>query len=185
MVHERSVGNERFWVKLGVLFIGMGCAWIATAQQEAQQVIQNRIANFREMGTASKHIKDQLKLKQPDLGLIQDSANLIQDRGAYILDWFPPGSEPPPSKGWLEQLLDWFSSDDAASGVTEDAESHAKPEIWSQRMDFEAAFRRFEAQANKMRQTAQQGQVNTINEQFTKLQESCKGCHDVFRGELD
>lgn len=173
-------------VNLWLSVVGVGLLVIAVtaaAQEEPQRIIQDRIANFREIGTAFKNIRDELRLKQPDVVEIQTSTRLIRERSAHILEWFPPGSEPPPPKTWLERISEWFSKDTFA--LATDEETHAKPEIWTQRADFEKNYREFEAEITQMERVAQGGVISAIALQFNKVGEACKACHDVYREEVD
>ena len=156
------------------------------AQGRPEQIIQSRIANFREIGTAYKHITDELKSRRPDLPRIQESAQLIENRGADMLLWFPPGSEPPPepSKSWLDTILGWFCSEDSLS-LPGEAKSHAKRAIWAQRAKFEQAHDKFNTAADRMLRAAEGGQPAAISAQFRRLGETCKGCHDVYREKVD
>jgi cytochrome c556 len=176
---------------------GSRCAWacafgiagwvcsVATAEPDVQQVIEDRVAGFRDIGSAFKNIGDELKTGKPNVAKIQMSAGAIDNYTAAVHNWFPPGSQPPPKKsgGWFDWLCNWFSCADAYEHA--DPESHAKPEIWSQPERFNELLREFEAEAKAMRQVSQRGDVAQINAQFKKLGASCKSCHDVFREEME
>ena len=155
------------------------------AQNQAEGVMQSRIANFREIGAANKDIADELKSGHPDLRKIRESAVLIQNRGAEMLHWFPPGSEAPfeRDKSWLDTIVGWFSSD--SLGLPGEVKSHAKSAIWTEKAAFERAHNRFKAQADQMVQAAQSGNTTAISAQFRKLGETCKGCHDHYREKID
>ena len=171
-----------------MLNLGIVMATIASAQDQFEKIIRDRIANYREMGAAYKHIGDELKLGRPDFRLIQQSAQLIQNRGADMLHWFPPGSEPPPEApgSWLDTILGWFSSRFNPEIPTDaDSHSHAKLVVWTQRPKFEELHGRFETEAGRMWQVAQGGQIVAIAAQFRKLGETCKGCHDLYRDKVD
>ena len=159
---------------------------VTSAQENVKQIIQNRLAGMREIGTAFKSIRDELESTHPNLPKIQRSAKLIRDRGLDIVYWFPPGSEPPPkvSGGWFDRVLDLLSFSDIFTLSSTD-ESHAKLEIWSQHSEFEKTYREFEVESDKMWQSAQSGQVGAVRIQFKTLGKKCKRCHDTFREELD
>jgi cytochrome c556 len=180
------VRNRRLWICAGMLSIAVDSVPISTAQTGADQLIQSRIANFREMGTAYKYIGDEMTRRQPHLFKIQESAQLIKNRGADMLHWFPHGSEPPPQarSSWLDTILGWFSTEDSFTLAT-GAKSHAKRTVWTERQKFEEANSKFQAQADRMWQAAQTGQATAISAQFKRLGETCKGCHDVYREKLD
>ena len=178
--------NKRSPICAGILGIGIVTVTSASAQDQVEQIIRSRIANHNEIGAAYKHIGDELKLGRPDLRRIQDSAQLIKNRGADMLHWFPPGSEPPPeaSKSWLDTILGWFSSK-VNPAILDDADSHAKLAVWTQRPKFEELHGQFQTEADRMSQIAQGGQTVAISAQFKELGEKCKNCHDIYREKVD
>jgi cytochrome c556 len=121
-----------------MLMMAIDPAKVPAAQEQADQIIQSRIADFREIGTAYKDIADELKSPRPNVLRMQESAALIKRRGADMLSWFPPGSEPPAPKSWVDKVLGWFSSNSSFT-LPSEAKSHAKPAVWSQRTEFEQA----------------------------------------------
>jgi Cytochrome C' len=169
-----------------MLSIGIVTVTIASAQDQFEQIIRSRIANYNEIGAAYKRIGDELKLGRADLQRIQESAQLIKNRGADMLHWFPPGSEPPPEppKSWLDTILGWFSSK-ANPQIPDDEDSHAKLAVWTQRPKFEELHGQFQTEADRMSQVAQGGQTVAISAQFKKLGETCKSCHDIYREKVD
>ena len=183
---KRRHANRRILIWAGLLGVSVNPATVATAQERADTIIQSRIANFREIGTAYKSIGDELKLRQPRLARIRESAQLISDRGANMLYWFPPGTEPSSQapKSWLDTLLGWFSSEDSFA-LGSEAQSHAKRAIWTQRPKFEYAYGKFSTEAHEMWQAAQSGHADAISAQFKRLGESCKACHEVYREKVD
>jgi len=152
---------------------------------DAQQVIEDRIAGFRDMGSATKNIGDQLKSARPELTKVQMGVNVINDYRYALPNWFPPGSQPPPKqdKGWFDWLCKWWSCDDGYQLQT--MESRAKPEIWSEPERFAAALRQFDLAADGLMQASKSGDIAAIKAQFRKLEVSCKNCHDPFREKDD
>ena len=143
-----------------VALIGMSLGWAALVQAQgipASEVIKNRIANFREIGTAFKGIGDELKAKEPYIPTIQENTQHIESLGSEVLSWFPPGTgpTPEPEKGIIDTILGWFSSD---------AESK-------------------EEEGKTMNEVAKAGDKTAIAAQFKALGGTCKTCHDTFREE--
>jgi cytochrome c556 len=169
-----------------MLICGSDPAAIAGTSEPGEQIIQDRIAKLREIGAAYKHIADELKLGRPDVRKIKESSQLIKDRGAEMLFWFPPGSEPPSQapKSWLDTILGLFSTTDSTALLGE-VKSHAKPAIWVRRAQFEQAHHKFESEAERMWQVTQRGLVPEMSLQVRRLGETCKSCHDVYREKLD
>jgi cytochrome c556 len=157
---------------------------VAAQDIPATEVIKNRIHNFKEIGTAFKGISDELKSKQPYVPSIQESAGQIESLGSEILMWFPPGTGPAaePDRSFIDTILGWFSSSDAAR---DKGRTHAKPAVWTERTRFEQAQRKFHAEAQKMNEVAQSGDRGAIAAQFKVLGATCKNCHDTFREKID
>lgn len=170
----------RCWVVIAWIL----CASVAGAQ-EAQQIIDTRIAGFRDMGAAFKTIGDQLKAHQPDRLKIQASVAAIDNYRVAIPNWFPPGSEPPPRppQSWLDWICHWFGCGRPRGPKL--LESHAKAAVWTQPERFKQAWRRFDAAAVDLSRASRGGDVNAMTAPFKKLESSCKGCHEVFREEVD
>jgi cytochrome c556 len=181
---KRLHGPQKWtFIALGTMALGAGS--FVVAQEHAEQIIQDRVANFREIGAAYKHIGDEVQSSSPDMRKIKDSAQLIKNRGADIVHWFPPGSEPlaEPPENWLDRFIGWFSSD--GSMLPSEIKSHAKRAVWTERAQFEQAHGKFMTEANRMWQIVNDGQPTEIHTQFKRLGQACKGCHDVYREKLD
>jgi cytochrome c556 len=173
-----------FWTRAALIGVTLA-GGIAFADEPADKLIQDRVAKFREIGTADKHIRDELKSSKPDMTTIRSSADVIKNYGADMLHWFPAGSEPPPDppKSWLDTILGWFSSGDLAV-LPGEMKSHAKPVIWAQWSRFKEAHDKFMPEANRMAEVADHGDAAAVSSQYRKLGESCKACHDAFREKL-
>lgn len=65
------------------------------------------------------------------------------------------------------------------SGTGRDAvpKSRAKPEIWTQRADFEAALTKLIADTDGVAAAAKSGNLDGVKAQWLKVAESCGGCH--------
>ncbi len=149
----------RKWV-IGLAIIGTlsGVGGLLAAETLAPgDVIKDRIANFRKIGKAFKHIRDELKVQDPSLPTIQDSAAQIESLGSQILTWFPAGTD-------------------------QGGKTRAKPEVWSDPATFAQAQKRMADEAQKMNQAAHAGRKEAIAAQYKLLGEACKNCHDNFRG---
>jgi cytochrome c556 len=55
--------------------------------------------------------------------------------------------------------------------------TRAKPEVWSQRADFEKAMTALIAETDAMAAAAKSGNVEAVKAQWPKLAEACGGCH--------
>lgn len=59
--------------------------------------------------------------------------------------------------------------------------SRARPEIWTNRADFEAKAAAYQAAAEQLALVAQQGDRAAFLEQWQATRRACSGCHDAYR----
>lgn len=147
-------------------------------------LIEARIANFREIGTAFKAVKDELRSKQPDLAHIRESARFIKTRGAEMPRWFAPGSEPAArtETSWLDTVRGWLGLG-AAVALPEQAKTEARMEVWTDPARFKAAHHAFVLEADRLWQAAQTAKMPVIAERFQALGKACESCHKKFKDE--
>ena len=60
--------------------------------------------------------------------------------------------------------------------------SRAKPEIWSQPAKFQADKDAFLKSVSELNQVAHNGDLAAIKKSYGTVAQSCKACHDAFRG---
>jgi cytochrome c556 len=150
-----------------------------SAAQSSGQVIEDRIAGFRDIGSAFKNMGDELKSGRPNRARIQRGARVIAGYAPHVGRWFPRGTEPPPkADSWLLRTWEGFFPPPPQPGVPE---THAKIEIWTQPAAFAQDLRRFQAAASAMHQAAQQGSVAQMTAQHRRLEAACSACHKTFR----
>jgi cytochrome c556 len=143
---------------LGVAVAAAAAAPVLAAT--AGDVIKNRIAGLRELGTQFKNVNDELKSNSPNAMIIQISARQMRDVARDQYQWFPKGSGP-------------------EAGV----KTKAKPEIWAKPAEFKTAQDNFAKQANAFFQVASKGDVAKMRAQARLLGQSCSACHRTFRAE--
>lgn len=66
-------------------------------------------------------------------------------------------------------------------GSADVADSHAKPDVWSQADKFKAAGDKLEQEAAKLQAAAKSGNLDQLKTQFGETAKSCKACHDNFK----
>lgn len=120
--------------------------------------IQARQANYREMGAASKNIADALKAGSPISPPVEMAAKQILKFAGQQKYWFPPGSGP-------------------ESGV----ETAAKAVIWEKPQLFEQRQQALIEEATALVDLASNESRAAFAEQFRRVGEACKACHDTFR----
>lgn len=141
-------------------FAALSAAMVATPLVAAADPIASRIASYRELGASLKNVNDELRSGTPQMLVIQLSARQIRDVARAQYGWFPAGSGP-------------------RAGV----KTKARPEIWSQAVQFKAAQDAFATQANSFAAAAQSGDVERIRAAARSLGQACGACHRQFRAE--
>lgn len=167
------------------IWLGMWCA--VAAADDAEKMIEHRIAGFQDMGAAFKSIGDELKTRNPNVARMRDAALVVRDYGKQIPQWFPPGSEPPPKpeQSWLDWIRSWFSSDDEFVAESLVYDTKAKLEIWQRPAEFKQVTEQFQSAADTLWATTQGGNVAAIREQHRAAAKTCASCHDRFRERVD
>jgi cytochrome c556 len=56
-------------------------------------------------------------------------------------------------------------------------ESRAKPELWTQKADFDAALKSMIDETAVLGQAAKDGNADAVKAQYTKVAQACGGCH--------
>ncbi|MFN3946029.1 MAG: c-type cytochrome [Allosphingosinicella sp.] len=125
----------------------------------AQESIRARQTHYKQIGAAMKGINDQLKSGAPDVAAIQGHAARIAEYAPQIEGWFPQGS-----------------------GSEAGLKTRAAAEIWSDPDGFREAAQLFVARAESFNRVAQEGSLDAIRAALPQLGDSCKTCHDRFRG---
>jgi len=64
---------------------------------------------------------------------------------------------------------------------TDQGDTRARPEIWSQGDKFKAAMDRYLAESSKLVDAAKSGNADSFKAQYGALAKACDGCHDDFR----
>jgi cytochrome c556 len=75
-----------------------------------------------------------------------------------------------------QQLISLFP---AGSGREAAPATRARPEVWSNRAEFEAAARKFAEESAKLADAAKSGNVETLRAQFGPTASACGGCHEA------
>jgi len=68
-----------------------------------------------------------------------------------------------------------------AEGSDSGAPTDARPEIWTNRADFDAKLADFQREAHKLYSMSAEAEVAALKQQFGVLGGTCKGCHDSYR----
>jgi cytochrome c556 len=164
----------------------LGMLSATAAADDAERIIERRIAGFRDMGAAFKSIGDEFKTPQPNVSRIRDAALVVRDYGKQVPTWFPPGSEPPqkPSESWLDWLRGWFSADSEFVPASV-YDSKAKVLIWQEPAKFAQAHREFQSAVDGMWSAAQGSDLAATRDRYRTAAKTCANCHDSFRERAD
>jgi cytochrome c556 len=68
-------------------------------------------------------------------------------------------------------------------GTDQGAPTRAKPEVWSNRPDFDAKAKTYQEEAVKLQAAAKTGNLDQVKAASGAVGKACKGCHDSFQKE--
>jgi cytochrome c556 len=140
---------------LTALAVVAAVASIALAASTGTTAIKDRQQAMEDIGQAMKTLGAIAKNQAPfDAGVVKASAETIADRLDKASDLFPDGSD----KG--------------------DVETWAKPEIWSDRENFQKDLESAKAAAVAMQSVTEEAAFGPA---LGALGNGCKTCHDMYR----
>lgn len=145
--------TNRF-TKAAALALGLliaGGVGIAVAQGDP---VAARKANFKMAADAMKAVKGVADAGGPTAAAVPEAEKIVQMSRANS-GHFPTGSNM--------------------------GETKAKPEIWTNKADFDAKFKNLETASVKLVEVAQAGDAKALGAQFGQVGGACKACHDVYR----
>jgi cytochrome c556 len=131
----------------------------ASVAVSSTDVIKDRQQAMKDIGGAMKQLSAIAKKEAPfDAAVVQKNAGVIAQNLTKVADLFPEGSD----KG--------------------DVETWAKPEIWSDHVDFE---RKREAAADKAVALRSVAVESAFGPALGELGNACKSCHETYRRPKD
>ncbi len=136
----------------------LGSTVALAAAASPAQVIEQRQTNYKRMGAALKVLKDELAAETPSRAKLQAAAKLLSATAKLQPFLFPAGSGP-------------------SSGIKTDA----LPNIWSERVAFDAAMKDLTTQSAKLEAVTQSGSNAEIAAQYREAGKTCGACHRQFR----
>jgi cytochrome c556 len=68
-------------------------------------------------------------------------------------------------------------------GTDKAAPTRAKPEIWTNRADFDAKAKTYQDEVVKLQAVAKTGNLEQTKAAFNAVGDTCKGCHDKYQKE--
>ena len=70
-----------------------------------------------------------------------------------------------------------------AAGTDKGAPHRAKPQVWTEPARFKELSDQMVEEVGKLRQVAQQGNLDQLKQAFGKTAQTCKACHEANRGD--
>ncbi len=142
------------------LAVGLLAGLPAAAQfQTPETAIKYRQGAFSVMASHFSRVAMMAQGIQPfDVKSVQDNAELVGKLSRLPFSAFGPGTD---------------------KGVP----NRAKPEIWTDAAGFKTASDRMIADVAKLEVAARSGNIDTVKAAVGQLGQSCKACHDDFRGQ--
>ncbi len=129
------------------------------APADPKAAYEARHEGFEEIGDHFKAINRELKGGSPSIETIRTQAAGLAQKAAQVPGWFPAGTGP-------------------EAGT----KTRAKAEIWTNNQDFQQRAQTFGQAAAAFSQAAQGGDLAAIQAAVPALVDSCKQCHDRYRG---
>lgn len=144
---------------LSFLFCALTAPLVAQSQTlTPAEIIEQRQALYREIGTAFKTIRDESGKPTPMKFAMQNSAKRIASALREVQPMFPAGTG-------------------SSSGV----ETEALDAIWTDKADFDKRYEASIVEADKLVALLKQPDMEQTRAQFKVLGNQCKGCHDKYR----
>ncbi|ACE85356.1 cytochrome c'' [Cellvibrio japonicus Ueda107] len=163
MIHPKAVVLLSSKIRSPKVLLSAAClvlgqlAWVAPVAAQ-QDIIDERQDGFKEMGTAMKTLRDELKRGKPDAAKLSAAAEQLSVLAEKIPAWFPEGSGP-------------------AAGLKTDARDY----IWENREKFDAISQALIAESKKMSALGSSGDASALQKQLIVIRDNCASCHDSYR----
>lgn len=123
-----------------------------------QDIVDARQQGFKDMGSAMKTLRDQLKSDKTDNAAVTAAAEQLAQLADKVPAWFPAGSGP-------------------AAGLETDARDY----IWEDKEKFDAISKELIAISRELVPLAQSGDKAALQKKLGAVRDNCSSCHDSFR----
>lgn len=139
---------------LGAILIALASQY-ASSQTAPAQIVKERQEAMESLWRDSyKAIAGTVRADQPDLTLVAANAAKANETLKKLATLFPPGT-----------------------GRDAVPDTRAKPEIWSNRAEFETALNTLADASKALADDAKAGSVEKVKADWTNLAKACGGCH--------
>ena len=123
-----------------------------------QDIVDARQQGFKDMGSAMKTLRDQLKSDKTDMAAVTAAAEQLSLLADKVPGWFPAGSGP-------------------AAGLETDARDY----IWENKEKFDAISKELIAISRELAPLAKSGDKAALQKKLGDVRDNCSSCHDSFR----
>jgi cytochrome c556 len=130
----------------------------AASAQDPATIAKARHDHFKEIGKASKAMRDETMKSSPDIAVFLSNSKTIEDLARQIPTWFPPGT-----------------------GRDVVPKSDALPVIWQKTDEFKRDASGLVSAAHAVDLAAQSGKLDAVKAALPALGEACKTCHTTFK----
>jgi cytochrome c556 len=152
---QPSITSFRRLAAMSLVFFFLA-AGAATAHEGATGVVAQRMDVMKQMGQHMKALGAMVTGKTAfDQETAQRLAETMHQHCEHVMHMFPPGSE--------------------------GHHSEATPAVWTNRAEFDARMRRFDAALEELMAAAASGDKAQLGTEFKAVGQECSGCHDTFR----
>lgn len=127
----------------------------ANAQQD---IVDARQQGFKDMGSAMKTLRDQLKSDKTDTAAITAAAEQLSQLANKVPEWFPAGSGP-------------------AAGLETDARDY----IWENKAKFDEISKELIVASRELVPLAKSADKSALQKKLGVIRDNCSSCHDSFR----
>lgn len=128
----------------------------AAAHEGATGVVAQRMDVMKQMGQHMKVLGHMLAGKTPfDQEAARRLAGTLHEHCEHVMLMFPPGSN--------------------------DHHTEASSAVWTNRLEFDARMRRFDAAVEELVAAVAEGDKVQLTAEFKAVGQECSGCHDNFR----
>ena len=133
----------------------MPASQISFAQTSPAQIVKERQDGMKKNWSGYyRDISRTLKTEKPDLALIATNAAGASQHLSELEKLFPPGT-----------------------GRDAVPKTRAKPDVWTKRAEFEAAFKTLIDATNAMGDAAKKGDLEKVKVEWQATAKACGGCH--------
>lgn len=129
------------------------------AQSDLREIVQKRKDQMNLMEDAYWPLLDIKKGKSTDLAKGGAAAQMMKDALIKSLKFFPVGT---------------------AKGEVLGSGSRARPEVWSNSSEFEAAANMLILEIDNLVEVSNSGDVDSFVMQFKAVEQACLGCHGLW-----